>query len=105
MKLSLLSDASIRLDSVPGPMTIEASSAEQSYSPFHMVAGGLAYCTLSVLHAWAERAALDANNIIIDVAWSFADNPHRVGVFDIGFTWPSLPEERLAAAERVAQMW
>jgi uncharacterized OsmC-like protein len=104
MKLTLLSDASIRLEAVPGPMTIEAPSAEQSYSPFHMVAGGLAFCTFSVLHAWAERAELNAEDLIIDVSWSFADNPHRVGAFDLRFNWPSLPEERLAAAKRVASM-
>lgn len=34
-------------------MTIEAMSASQSYSSFHMIAGGLAYCTFSVMHAWA----------------------------------------------------
>jgi uncharacterized OsmC-like protein len=104
MKLSLLSDASIRLEPGPGPMTIVAPSAEQSYSPFHMVAGGLAYCTFSVLHAWAERVELNAEDLIIDVAWSFAENPHRIGAFDVEFTWPSLPEERLAAAKRVAGM-
>jgi len=104
MKLTLLSDASIRLEAGPGPLTIEALSAEQSYSPFHMVAGGLAYCTFSVLHAWAERAELSAEDLIIDVAWSFAENPHRVGAFDLQFNWPSLPEERLAAAKRVAEM-
>lgn len=104
MKLSLLSDASIRLEPGPGPLTIEALSAEQSYSPFHMVAGGLASCTFSVLHAWAERAELNAEDLIIDVAWSFAENPHRIGAFDLQFSWPSLPEERLAAAKRVAGM-
>jgi uncharacterized OsmC-like protein len=104
MKLSLLSDASIRLEPGPGPLTIEALSAEQSYSPFHMVAGGLASCTFSVLHAWAERAELSAEDLIIDVAWSFAENPHRIGAFDLQFTWPSLPKERLAAAKRVAGM-
>ena len=45
MKITLLSEDSIRLEPIPGPMTIEAPSAEQSYSPFHMLASGLAYCT------------------------------------------------------------
>ena len=104
MKLTLLSDESIRLEPVPGPMTIEAASAEQSYSPFHMVAGGLAYCTFSVMYAWAEHANLNAEDLTIDVSWKFAADPQRVGNYDIRFTWPSLPAKRLTAAKRVAEM-
>jgi uncharacterized OsmC-like protein len=85
-------------------MTIEAPTAEQSYSPFHMVAGGLAYCTFSVMYAWAEHAKLNAEDLVIDVSWTFADNPYRVGSFDVRFSWPSLPSKRLAAAKRVAEM-
>ncbi len=104
MKLTLLSDDSIRLEPIPGPMTIEALSADQSYSPFHMVAGGLAYCTFSVMYAWAEYAKLDADDLTIDVAWTFADDPHRVDHYDVRFNWPSLPEKRLQAAKRVAEL-
>jgi uncharacterized OsmC-like protein len=104
VKITLLSDESIRLEPVPGPMTIEAPSAEQSYSPFHMVAGGLAYCTFSVMYAWANNAELNAEDLIIDVTWTFADDPYRVGAYDIRFSWPSLPAKRLAAAKRVAEL-
>ena len=104
MKLTLLSDDSIRLEPVPGPMTIEAISTEQSYSPFHMMAGGLAYCTFSVMHSWATNAKLDADDLTLEVAWTFGDKPHRVARYDIRFEWPSLPEARLAAAKRVAEM-
>ena len=104
MKFTLLTDESIRLEPIPGPMTIEALTAEQSYSPFHMVAGGLAYCTFSVMYAWAEHAKLNADDLVIDVTWTFADDPYRVGSYDLRFTWPSLPAKRLAAAKRVAEM-
>ena len=104
MKLTLLSEESIRLEPLPGPMTIEAPTAEQSYSPFHMVAGGLAYCTFSVMYAWAEHAELNAEDLVIDVSWTFADDPYRVGSFDVRFSWPSLPSKRFAAAKRVAEM-
>jgi len=104
VKLTLLSDDSIRLEPIPGPMTIEAPSAEQSYSPFHMVGGGLAYCTFSVMYAWAENAGLNAEDLIVDVSWTFADEPYRVGRYDIRFSWPSLPTKRLQAAKRVAEM-
>lgn len=104
VKLTLLSDDSIRLEPIPGPMTIEALSAEQSYSPFHMVGGGLAYCTFSVMYAWAENAGLNGEDLVIDVSWKFADEPYRVGSYEIRFSWPSLPAKRLQAAKRVAEM-
>lgn len=104
MKLTLLSDDSLRLDPIDGPMTIEAASAEQSYSPFHMLAGGLAYCTFSVLHSWASHAKIGASDLSIDVKWTFAEDPHRVGAMDIRFNWPSLSANRLEAAKRVAEM-
>lgn len=104
MKLTLLADDALRLDPTAGPMTIEAPSADQSYSPFHMLAGGLAYCTFSVLHSWATHAKLDAMDLSIEVNWTFAENPHRVGTMAIRFDWPSLSANRLEAAKRVAEM-
>ena len=104
MKLTLLNETSLRLEPTEGPMNIEAMSAEQSYSPFHMLAGGLAYCTFSVLYSWASHAKLDALDMTIDVSWTFAEDPHRVGAMELRFQWPSLPPNRLEAAKRVAEM-
>jgi uncharacterized OsmC-like protein len=104
VKITLLSEESIRLEPVPGAMTIEALSADQSYSPFHMLASGLAYCTFSVFYAWAKHAELDASGLTIDVGWTFADEPHRVAKYDLRFTWPGLPVNRLDAARRVAEL-
>jgi len=104
MKITLPSEDSIRLEPTDGPMNIEALSAEQSYSPFHMVAGGLAYCTWSVLASWASHAKLDVGELTVDVKWSFADDPHRVGSYEVRFNWPSLPATRLEAAKRVSEM-
>ena len=104
MKITLLTEDSIRLEPAPGQMTIEAPTAEQSFSPFHMLAGGLAYCTFSVMYAWAESAGLDAGDLTLDVSWSFAQDPQRVGRYDMRFHWPSLPERRLEAARRVATL-
>ena len=104
MKITLLSEDAIRLTAEPGPLTIEAQSAEQSYSPFHMLASGLATCTFSVMHSWATHADLRAEDLAIEVRWTFADDPQRVGEIALTFEWPSLPERRLAAAKRVAEM-
>ena len=85
-------------------MTIEAPTAEQDFSAFHMLASGLAYCTFSVMYAWAEHAGLDATDLTFEVSWTFAQNPQRVDRYDMRFNWPSLPERRLEAARRVAKM-
>jgi len=104
VKIILLSQDAIRLEPEPGPLTIEAQSTEQSYSPFHMLASSLAYCTWSVMYSWAETTSLDASDLAIEVRWTFADDPHRVGEMMLTFEWPSLPEKRLNAAKRVAEL-
>jgi uncharacterized OsmC-like protein len=104
VKITLLSDDAIRLVPEPGPLTIEAQSAEQTYSPFHMLASSLATCTFAVMHSWATHADLRADDLSIEVRWTFADDPQRVGEVSLSFDWPSLPERRLAAAKRVAEM-
>lgn len=104
MKITLLSDDAIRLELVPGALTIEAASAETSYSPFHMVASGLASCTHSVLYSWATHKSLKIDDLALEVRWTFADDPHRVANYDVVLEWPSLPADRLATAKRVAAL-
>ena len=104
MKITLLADDAIRLEPIPGPMTIEASSAEMSYSPFHMLASSLATCTFSVIESWASHAKLSLDDLVIEVRWRFVDEPHRVSDLDLTFDWPSLPSNRIAAARRVAEL-
>ena len=104
MKITLLSEESIRLEGASGPLTIEAESAEQVYSPFHMLASGLAVCTYSILTSWANNAKLDADGLAIEVGWTFAEKPHRVGDIRLIFEWPGLPQDRTEAAKRVAAL-
>jgi uncharacterized OsmC-like protein len=102
MRITLLSDNAVRVEPIGSAITIESPSPEQEYSAFHMLAGSLAYCSLSVMYMWAEQAGLQTSDLVVDVAWTFTDNPHRVGAFDLRFAWPSLPAERLEAAKRAA---
>ena len=102
MKIVLEGEDAILLTATEGALTIEATSAEQSYSPFHMLGSALAYCTFSVLYSWASNSDLDAAGLQVRVRWEFADNPHRVGQMWSELSWPSLPENRRAAAERAA---
>jgi uncharacterized OsmC-like protein len=102
MKITLLSDESLYLEPGPDMLTIEAPTAERSYSPFHMVASGLALCTMSILQSWASNAKIDTGDLRVEVRWSFAEKPHRVSDYRVRVLWPSLPEARRATAERVA---
>jgi uncharacterized OsmC-like protein len=85
-------------------LTIEAPTAEQSYSPYHMLGSGLAMCTFGVMQSWGANAGFGADDLVIDVAWTFRDQPHRVGTITLTFAWPSLPAARLPTARRVAAL-
>jgi uncharacterized OsmC-like protein len=104
MKITLLADDAIRLEPIPGTMTIEATSAEMQYSPFHMLASSLATCTFSVIESWASHAKIPLDDLVIDVRWKFGEEPHRVSDLNVTFEWPSLPANRVAAARRVAEL-
>ncbi|MEO8334512.1 MAG: OsmC family protein [bacterium] len=104
MKITLLSEDAIRLEPAQGALTVEASSAEMSYSPFHMMASALASCTFSVMHSWATHKKLSVDDLAIEVQWVFGDDPHRVSDFGVVFDWPSLPADRIATAKRVAAL-
>lgn len=104
MKIVLEGEDAILLSATEGMLTIEAASPEQSYSPFHMLGSSLAYCTFSVLYSWATNSDLDVGDLQIRVRWEFAENPHRVGQIWSELIWPSLPENRRAAAQRAATL-
>ena len=104
MKITLTGDDAIRLEPKPGALTIEAPDASTGYSPFHMLASALASCTFSVLQSWATHKKLSVDDLVLDVKWKFADDPHRVSDLDVSFTWPSLPADRVAIAKRVAAL-
>lgn len=104
MKLILVSEDAIRLEASGAGLTIEDESGTHNYSPFHMMAGGLAACAFSVLYSWSATAGFSADDLSVDVLWEFAPDPHRVGSYHMHFVWPSLPEERVEAAKRVVEM-
>jgi uncharacterized OsmC-like protein len=105
VKIILTSDDSLRLLPEPGPMTIEAASADEQYSPFHMLGSSLAYCTFSVMYSWATHSKQSVDDLAIDVSWQFStDEPKRVASIKLTYEWPSLPEKKKEAARRVAEL-
>jgi uncharacterized OsmC-like protein len=104
VRILLLTDERIRLEGGAGPLSVEAESAETTYSPFHMLASGLATCTYSVLASWGTHAKLGVDDLAVEVGWTFAEEPHRVGTMELQIDWPSLPEARRNAATRAAAL-
>lgn len=102
MKITLLDEYHLRYEPSPGPLTVDAPTPDAQFSPYHMVAGGLAACTYAIMASWAEQAKLSADDLTLEVTWAFVEKPHRLGNIDLRFEWPSLPAERLEAAKRVA---
>jgi Predicted redox protein, regulator of disulfide bond formation len=103
MLLTLLSDNAIRLEPAGHALTVESPSPDQQFSPFHMMAAALAHCSLSILFTWSQQTGLRFDDLVIEVAWTFAEQPSRVGAYYVRFSWPSLPEKRLDAATRVIE--
>ena len=81
-----------------------SESADQRLLAISHARSGLAFCTYSVLASWASHAKLNSDDIVIEVRWTFAEDPHRVGEIDMKVEWPSLPSVRQSAAQRVADM-
>ena len=104
MRIVLLGEDGVRVEPSVGPLTVEASRPDEVYSPFHMMGSGLGVCTLAVVQSWAAAAKLDARGLAVEVRWSFVEDPHRIGSYDIRLHWPDLDPGRRAAAERVAAM-
>lgn len=104
MKITLTGEESLRLELTPGPLTIEAQSHDQSYSPFHMLGSALGACTFSVLQSWASNKNIAADDLKIDVSWRFTEGQHRVGSMSVKLDWPSLSAELLPRAIRAASL-
>lgn len=104
MKITLVSDDTVRFDDTPGPLTIEAPSTDKPYSPFHMLASAVADCTYYTVRSWATHADVSADDLAVEVKITFAEHPHRAGALDVKLIWPSLPLERLESAKRAAAL-
>jgi putative redox protein len=104
MKITLTGEESLRLEPSSGPLTIESQSPDQSYSPFHMLGSALGGCTLSVLQSWASNRSIGADDLKIDISWTFVEGQHRVGSMRVKLDWPSLSAEAWPRAIRVANV-
>lgn len=104
MKITLTGEESLRIEPTPGPLTIEAASRDQGYSPFHMLGSALGMCTFSVLQSWASNKGVAVDDLRIDVSWTFIEGEHRVGSMKVALEWPSLSVDLWPRAIRAATL-
>jgi uncharacterized OsmC-like protein len=104
MKITLTGEESLRIEPTTGPLTIESSSHDQSYSPFHMLGSALGMCTFSVLQSWASNKNIAVDDLKLDVSWTFVEGEHRVGTLKVVLAWPSLSAELWPRAIRAASV-
>lgn len=104
MKITLTGEESLRIEATPGMLTIEAPAADTSYSPFHMLGSALGMCTFSVLQSWASNKNLAADDLRIDVNWSFVEGQHRLASMKVVLDWPTLSPALWPRAIRAASL-
>lgn len=73
------------------------------FGPLEMLAASLATCTVAVLASWGGNVGLEPDDLTVRLEWEYADDPYRVGRYDLQVRWPSVPEERRARARRVVE--
>ena len=102
MQLHILTDEHIRLDTAGGGdgLTVEG----ENFGPLQMLAASLALCTVSVIHSYAETANLDLEGLAVELRWEYAEEPYRVGRYDMTLHLPeSLPTARHRPILRAAE--
>lgn len=104
MKITLTGEESLRIEPASGPLTIEATSHDQSYSPFHMLGSALGACTTSVLQSWASNKSIGIDDLKVDVSWTFVEGEHRIGTMKVLLAWPSLSAELWPRVMRAATL-
>jgi uncharacterized OsmC-like protein len=104
MKITLTGEESLRIEPAPGPLTIEAASHNQSYSPFHMLGSALGACTTSVLQSWASNRSIAVDDLKVDVSWTFIEGAHQIGTMKVLLDWPSLSPELWPRVIRAATL-
>lgn len=103
MRILLDGERSLRVQAAGPGLEVESTDPAVDFSPLHMLAASLATCTLAVLTNWAMQARHDLADLEVSIDWEYVEDPYRVGRYTLVLDWPTLPEDRRAAALRVAR--
>ena len=100
MRITLEDESRIRLEMIGEGFEIASEGA--SISPYHLLAGSLASCTVLMFDAWAKGSGIDLDPVKVFVSWEMSEErPKGVTSMDMEIRWPGLPAERVSAVERL----
>lgn len=99
MRVAATGETSVTLSG--GGEGLELESDGAAVSPYHLLAAALATCVYLVIDPWAARNALDPSRLVMDVAWSHADDG-RVASLKLNLRWPGLPQQSREVVRRLA---
>ncbi len=76
----------------------------EQFGPLQMLAASLALCTASVISDYATTAQFKLADVVIDVHWSYSEEPYRIGLMHMHIRIGSqVPHNRRQALIRAAE--
>ncbi|RMG12386.1 MAG: OsmC family peroxiredoxin [Deltaproteobacteria bacterium] len=102
MKITLNAPEDLTLSEFDSDAFEVVATSDLHFSALEIFATGFGLCTASVLISYGEQIGVPTDRLTVRVRWSYAEDPHRIGRFDLEIRWPGLPASRLKAAERAA---
>ena len=75
---------------------VEDGGGDAGMSPVELFAGSLGSCVAYFVGRYCTRHQIPCEGFTVDVEWSYAEQPHRVGAVGLRVTLPSAvtPEQR-----------
>jgi putative redox protein len=81
----------------------EDGGGDTAPTPTEMFLGGLAACVAFYAERFLRRNGLPAAGLQVGCAYTWAENPHRVGEIQLTVDAPGLTPQKRAAFERVVE--
>lgn len=102
MNLTVTYKGGTRFDVASGTHTlvtdqpIKDGGSEAGMSPVELFVGSLASCVAYFVGRYCARHQIPCEGFTVDVEWSYAEQPHRVGAVELRVNLPSAvtPEQR-----------
>lgn len=95
MRFTVAYKGGARYDVTSGPHTIvtdqpvEDGGSDAGVTPVELFVGALGSCVAYFVGRYCARHQIPCEGFTVDVEWSYAEQPHRVGVVEIKLNLPA----------------
>ena len=72
----------------------DEGGSDAGMTPLELLGASLASCIAYYVVKYCHRHQISASKLKVDLDWTFAENPHRVGVFDVKIRLPQPLSDR-----------